>query len=136
MLAWSRAGHQTAPNCRASPLILPDGKLQTSLVYQLLAPKHDADAAAKFSWDNIAPPRVRFFNWLVTRDRIQSKTNLKMEKIVDNTQCDVCNAREETTQHIFLQMTLSALSGRRWASGYLQGCVHSSCISYPTPTPC
>jgi hypothetical protein len=89
------------PNCCASPLIPPDGKLRTSLVYQLLAPKHDADAAAKFSWDNIAPPRVRFFNWLVTRDRIQSKTNLKMKKIVDNAQCDVCNAREETTQHIF-----------------------------------
>lgn len=58
------------PDCRTSPLILPNGKLQTSLVYQLLAPQHDADDTAKFTWDNIAPPRFQFFSWLVTRGRI------------------------------------------------------------------
>jgi hypothetical protein len=38
-----------AADRRRSPFILPNGKLQTSLDYKLLAPQRDADTTPKFT---------------------------------------------------------------------------------------
>jgi hypothetical protein len=43
----SRAQHSA--DRRRSPFILPNGKLQTSLDYKLLAPQRDADTTPKFT---------------------------------------------------------------------------------------
>jgi hypothetical protein len=61
------------------------------------------DPWAKFVWNNRAPPRVKFFAWLLLQGRIQCKTNvtnLIKKGIVDNTLCDICNAAEETPAHV------------------------------------
>jgi hypothetical protein len=45
------------------------------------------------------PPRVKFFAWLLSQERIQCKTVLKKKHIVESTVCEVCQA-EETPAHI------------------------------------
>jgi hypothetical protein len=47
-----------------------------------------------------APPRVKFFAWLLPQERIQSKTLLRRKGVVDTVECEVCQATEETTAHI------------------------------------
>jgi hypothetical protein len=88
---------------RQSPLALPNGKLHTSLLYQLLAPQQVVDAAAKAVWNSVAPPRVQFFEWLVIRNRVQSKANLLVKKIVDNAECEIFQGGEETICHILFE---------------------------------
>jgi hypothetical protein len=84
-----------------SPLLRPDGHLQTSTLYHRLVARETAqDDATQFVWDNAAPPRVRFFGWLLSRDRIQSKVNLKIKAVVVDATCELCNAGDETSQHI------------------------------------
>jgi hypothetical protein len=86
---------------RLSPLMLPGGRLQTSTLYQLLhAQGATDDGAAKFVWNSAAPPRVRFFGWLLSRDRIQSKANLLKKSVVTDATCELCNSGAETAQHI------------------------------------
>jgi hypothetical protein len=72
----------------------------------------------------------------VTHDRIQSKVNLKMKKIVDDSQCEVCDAREETTQHILFECPFARSFWAALGFRLPQDCVHSSCTSYPAPTSC
>jgi hypothetical protein len=63
------------------------------------------DPWANFVWKNRAPPRVRFFAWLLSNGRIQCKTNLIKKKFVDTTVYDICQAAEETPAHVIFGCT-------------------------------
>jgi hypothetical protein len=81
--------------------MLPGGRLQTSTLYQLLhAQDATEDGAAKFVGNSAAPPRVRFFGWLLSRDRIQRKMNLLKKSVVTDATCELCDSDAETVQHI------------------------------------
>jgi hypothetical protein len=60
----------------------------------------ELDEWTKFVWHNKAPPRVKFFALLLSQERIQSKTLLRRKRVVNNIECKVCQAAEETTVHI------------------------------------
>ncbi|CAO2153322.1 unnamed protein product [Urochloa humidicola] len=93
-------GHDT----RESPFLLADGRLQTSTIYKMLkASQSEHCPAAAFVWNNHAPPRVRFFAWLLTNDRIQSRSNRKRRTILDDDVCELCNGQPETSDHIVFQ---------------------------------
>jgi len=62
--------------------------------------RKEPDAWTKFVWHNKAPPRVKFFAWLLSQGRIQCKTLLRRKGVVDNTDCEVCQTAEETPAHI------------------------------------
>ena len=80
-------------------LLLTD--LDTAMLYRALKSEQSApNAWTKFVWKNKAPPRVKFFAWLLSQERIKCKTNLIKKHIVDNTVCEACQAPEETTAHI------------------------------------
>ncbi|CAO2038822.1 unnamed protein product [Urochloa humidicola] len=100
-----RTALTAAPVERQSPFMLPDGRLQSSTLYKMLkAASHgEHSPTAAFVWHNNAPPRVRFFTWLLTNDRIQSKANLRRKTIVDDDTCDFCNDCTETSDHIMFQ---------------------------------
>jgi hypothetical protein len=86
---------------RKSVLLKSNGDLDTSLIYRALKTANsNPDAWAKFVWNNKAPPRVKFFTWLLSQGRIQCKSNLQRKGIVENSACDVCNAADETSAHI------------------------------------
>jgi hypothetical protein len=91
----------TAKDRRQSPLCKRNGDLDTSMIYNTLKSANSGqDPWANFVWKNKAPPRVRFFTWLLSQGRIQCKTNLIKKRIVDNTVCEICNEAEETPEHI------------------------------------
>ena len=53
-----------------------------------------------FIWRNFAPPRVKFFAWLLIQDRIQCKTNLEKKGLLSNATCDLCKIQDEDANHI------------------------------------
>ena len=53
-----------------------------------------------FIWRNFAPPRVKFFAWLLIQDRIQCKTNLEKKGLLSNATCDLCKSQDEDANHI------------------------------------
>jgi hypothetical protein len=86
---------------RCSPMLKANGELDTSMLYRALKNEQSApDAWAQFVWQNKAPPRVKFFAWLLSLERIQCKTTLRRKNIVDNTTCEACLAPDETAAHI------------------------------------
>ncbi|CAN6361234.1 unnamed protein product [Urochloa humidicola] len=94
----------TAADARLSPFALPNGKLHTASLYRMLkASEGESSPASSFIWANHAPPRVRFFAWLLTGDRIQSRANLRRKTVVDNDICELCNNGSETANHIMFE---------------------------------
>jgi hypothetical protein len=86
---------------RLSPLLKRNGDLDTSMLYKTLKTANSSpDTWAKFVWNNKAPPRVKFFAWLLSKGRIQCKTNLIKKGIVHTSDCDVCHGAEETAAHV------------------------------------
>ena len=73
---------------RLSMMIKKNGDLDSSLLYKALKTAHSSpDAWTKFVWNNKAPPRVKFFAWLLSQGRIQCKTVLRTKGVVENTVC-------------------------------------------------
>jgi hypothetical protein len=80
------------------------GALDTGAFYRLRtfggvnAPYHS------FVWQNRAPSRVKFFAWLLSRCRVQSRAALLRKGILSAPEaiCPVCLAPLETADHIFL----------------------------------
>lgn len=85
---------------RVSCLVDHKGKLKTSRLYKVLMSGEDPCPFARFIWKNRAPPRVRFFAWLLVQDKIQSRHNLHKKHVVNLAGCELCNHDEETADHI------------------------------------
>jgi hypothetical protein len=82
---------------RQSMLCKGNGDLDTSMIYVTLKlASSSEDPWANFVWKNKAPPRVQFFTWLLSKGRIQCKTNLIKKRIVNDNICDICQQVEET----------------------------------------
>lgn len=50
---------------------------------------------------NISPPRVKFFGWLLTQNRIHCRQALARKNILEDATCEICKATEESADHIF-----------------------------------
>lgn len=91
----------TTPDRRLSHLMDADGKLHTPTLYALLRSSPDAQTPGQqLAWQNHAPPRVKFFAWLLTRQRIQCRSNLHKRRVVDDATCELCGQEDETANHI------------------------------------
>lgn len=89
------------PDKRSCFATTEDDKLQAGALYHVLCGDDQGmDEATKFIWRNCAPPRVKFFGWLVQRGKIQCKVNLARKGIVQDTICEACRGGEETVPHI------------------------------------
>lgn len=66
---------------------------------------------SRFIWSSHAPPRVKFFTWLTSHDRLQSRANLHKKKIVPDATCEVCSRCDETASHILFHCEFVGLSG-------------------------
>lgn len=51
-------------------------------------------------WKLRLPQRIRFFLWLVFRDRLMSNTNRVLRHLIQDPSCSVCGAQEEDVEHI------------------------------------
>jgi len=95
---------QETPDNRLCPLVSKDGTLRAGPIYAAMMSlqEHTPCPFYKFVWINCAPPRVRFFAWLLVQGKIQCKTNLVVKKVVENPECEVCHAAEESPDHLIL----------------------------------
>ena len=66
-----------------------------------------------FVWQNFAPPRVKFFGWVLTKDRIQCKTALCRKNILQDAICDICGDAEENGDHIISGCSFAKCFWRR-----------------------
>lgn len=60
----------------------------------------------------MAPSKVNAFVWHVMLDRIQMKTNLRKENIINSELeclCSFCHIEEETTSHLLLMCLTSSI---------------------------
>ena len=79
---WGRSWRNiTSPKAKISPrcpMTRRNGELEAGMLYRALKSAHGSpDAWATFVWQNKAPPRVKFFVWLLSQNRIQCETALK-----------------------------------------------------------
>ncbi|KAF8659972.1 hypothetical protein HU200_058054 [Digitaria exilis] len=100
-----------APDVRASPFEGQHGKLHTSAIYKLL--QHDrGDTSTVGAEHNCASPRVKFFSWLMSRGRIQSRSQLHRRGVVSDATCEICGLEEEMATHIMFGCSFA----REWWS--------------------
>jgi hypothetical protein len=102
---------------RKSALLKRNGELDTSLIYKALKSANSSpDAWTKFVW-NKAPPRVKFFAWLLAKGRIQCKSNLQRKGVVQTSTCELCNATDETPAHLIFGCPFAA---QFWSALHIQ----------------
>lgn len=65
-------------------------KLSSSALYKTVTASEVECVYYKFIWENCAPPKVKFFGWLLVQNRIQTKENLLKKHCLDNDTCEVC----------------------------------------------
>ncbi|WVZ92388.1 hypothetical protein U9M48_038459 [Paspalum notatum var. saurae] len=86
-----------------------EDKLHTTMIYQLLQMRQERGTPMPtMVWESRAPPRVQFFGWLVSQERIQCRRNLLRKKIVEDETCCVCGRLAEDTSHILLHCEFAA----------------------------
>ncbi|GJN23099.1 hypothetical protein PR202_gb10717 [Eleusine coracana subsp. coracana] len=108
-VALSQIVLTTDPDTRHGPLIDANNKLKTTSIYKLLVTNTPCPYV-DFVWRNSTPPKVQFFIWLLSQDRIKSRANLHTKKIVEDTTCELCGQHAEDSDHlIFRCATASAL---------------------------
>jgi hypothetical protein len=90
----------------------------------------DFSPMSTFVWKNKAPPRVRFLAWLASKDRLQTRVNIKKKGIMEDNICEICHATPETTMHILFNCGFATTF---WRSRRTPTARDS--ISSPTPEP-
>jgi hypothetical protein len=75
-------------------------RLVSGLVYKASTHGDHDCASYSFVWKNFAPPRVKFFGWLLTQNRIHCPEALACKNILDDATCEICKASEESADHI------------------------------------
>jgi hypothetical protein len=80
-----------SPDLRLCGMENNDHKLATGLIYKASVRGDQKAPFFAFVWNNFAPPRVKFFAWLLVQNRIQCKTNLRKKNILDDDTCELCN---------------------------------------------
>jgi hypothetical protein len=75
-------------------------QLSSSALYRVVVSTRADCEFYKFIWESCAPPKVKFFGWLLVQNRIQTKENLLKKHCIENDTCEVCNAAVENVAHL------------------------------------
>ena len=67
-------------------------RLSSSMIYKSIIAVGGSCDYYKFIWENRAPPKVKFFGWLLVQDRIQIRENLLKKNCIDSDLCELCGA--------------------------------------------
>jgi hypothetical protein len=80
-------------------------RLHTKALYSWLSLGLHEDShilLPSFVWNNIAPPRVKLYLWLASRDKLQTQANLPRKGIISDDTYEICSSGPKTTSHILL----------------------------------
>jgi hypothetical protein len=80
----------------------PSGRLRSAELYKLVGFGGVQAPLAPFVWDSHAPARVKFFGWLLSLGRIQTRDSLLWKNILARSAagCPVCPAVIKTANHL------------------------------------
>lgn len=95
------------PDQRTSRFVSPQGKLDTARIYKISTSTGQNSRIYPFVWQSRAPHRVRFFGWLLLKDRIQCRANLYHKNVLDNDICELCQLATESSEHLIFQCTVA-----------------------------
>ncbi|CAN6202116.1 unnamed protein product [Urochloa humidicola] len=74
--------------------------ISTSSLYRVAVSTGAKVSSYQFVWKNRAPPKVKFFAWLLLQNRIQCRTLLKKKNIIESDTCEICGREPEDAEHI------------------------------------
>lgn len=77
------------------------GFLNSSLLYRTSTSSGQKTPGYRFVWRSHAPPKVKFFGWLLLHNRLQCRVNLHRKGIVEEDICPICQGAPETEEHMF-----------------------------------
>ena len=75
-------------------------RLLSGMIYKASMRSGSTCPAYQFIWKNIATPRVKFFGWLLTKNRINCKSNLLNKRVLEEDICAICGQGSETADHL------------------------------------
>ncbi|CAN6250750.1 unnamed protein product [Urochloa humidicola] len=121
---------------RHSALATSAHRLSTSKIYRAATAQEQQCPHANFIWKNRAPPKVRFFAWLLIQDRVQHKNNLVKKHILDNDTCDLCHSSKEDADHLIWRCPFaqSFWSHIGWPNLYTVATLHAAKAPPGTPS--
>lgn len=87
---------------RSSPFFTLDRGLDTAKLYKSYTSESEIHAAHyAFIWHSYAPPKVKFFGWLLVQQRLHCKVNLFHKQMIQDQTCELCKAAPEDAEHLF-----------------------------------
>ena len=92
---------ENVPDLRTSFYQHGDAKLLSSVIYRASTRADQPCPSFKFVWRHFAPPRVKFFARLLTKNRINCRAALVIKNILQDATCEICHQGHETADHIF-----------------------------------
>ena len=80
---------------------------QVKLFYKALLPSNGLSVPWKSIWKTKVPPRVSFFVWIATMDRILTMQNLRRRHVMVIDWCYMCKGSGESTDHLLLHCPIA-----------------------------
>ncbi|CAO2178466.1 unnamed protein product [Urochloa humidicola] len=88
---------------RHSSMSVTEHRLSTRRIYRATISQDHKCPHYRFIWRNHAPPKVRFFAWLLIQDRVQHKSSLTKKRVLEEDLCDLCSHGKEDADHLIWQ---------------------------------
>jgi hypothetical protein len=83
-------------------------KLSSLTLYRTVVSMGAGCEFYEFMWGSRAPPKDKFFNWLLVQNHIQPKENLLKKHCIENDTCEICNTAVESTTHLIAGCSFSS----------------------------
>jgi hypothetical protein len=80
-----------------------DGQYTTKSAYEVQFIGSTTSLTAETTWRTKAPPKCRFFTWLMLQNRIWTAARLQLRGWPNDYFCQLCIRNLETTAHLFLE---------------------------------
>lgn len=80
-----------------------DGQYSTSSAYAVQFAGLSRSSTAAITWKTKAPPKCRFFIWLLLQDRVWTAARLQVRQWPNEYFCQLCVRNLETATHLFME---------------------------------
>jgi len=94
------------PDMRTSKFTI-DRRLDSDRLYRSSTHYGNHSKIYGFVWKSHAPPCVKFFGWLLLKERVRCKINLHKKHVMDSDTCELCGQAPECYDHLIFQCTVA-----------------------------
>jgi hypothetical protein len=94
---------------RSSMFERKNGYLNSARIYRTATSSGVKTTGYKFIWRSHAPPKVKFFGWLLLQNRLQCRVNLHRKGIVEEDVCPICQNAPKSEDHMLRDCSFVAV---------------------------